>query len=176
MSDSTTALTPRQAAECLRASLAAIRAELGGLPPDVHAWHPARGEWCLKEVVGHLIEAEERGFAGRVRAILASRDEPRFTAWDQAAVARDRRDCERKAAALLDDFGRLREASLALVAGLGEADLARGGHHPTVGYLRIGDLLHEWVHHDRNHVKQMLANVQGFVWPHMGTAQRFSQP
>jgi hypothetical protein len=45
-----------------------------------------------------------------------------------------------------------------------------------VGHLRIGDLLHEWVHHDRNHHKQMLANVQAFVWPHMGNAQRFSRP
>jgi hypothetical protein len=38
----------------------------------------------------------------------------------------------------------------------------------------VADLLHEWVHHDRNHLKQLLANVQAFVWPHMGNAQRFS--
>ena len=54
------------------------------------------------------------------------------------------------------------------------ADLARGGHHPTVGYLRVGDLLNEWIHHDRNHVRQILANVQAHVWPHMGNAQKFS--
>ena len=26
--------------------------------------------------------------------------------------------------------------------------------------VRVGDLLHEWVHHDRNHLRQILANVQ----------------
>ena len=39
-----------------------------------------------------------------------------------------------------------------------------------------GDLIHEWVHHDRNHVRQVLANVQGYVWPAMGNAQKFSAP
>ena len=62
------------------------------------------------------------------------------------------------------------------MAGLREADLGRGGHHPTVGYLRVGDLLHEWVHHDRNHLKQILSNVQAYTWPHMGNAQKFSAP
>jgi hypothetical protein len=45
-----------------------------------------------------------------------------------------------------------------------------------VGFLTVGDLLHEWVHHDRNHIRQMLANVQACAWPHMGNAQRFSLP
>jgi hypothetical protein len=62
------------------------------------------------------------------------------------------------------------------VAGLAPGDLAEGGRHPSVGHLRIADLLAEWVHHDRNHLRQMLANVQAFVWPHMGNAQKFSQP
>ncbi len=54
--------------------------------------------------------------------------------------------------------------------------LRRAGRHPAVGALTIGDLLHEWVHHDRNHVRQVLALVQAFVWPHLGNAQRFSHP
>ena len=60
-----------------------------------------------------------------------------------------------------------------LTAGLSAADLARGGRH-RVGFLTVRDLLHEWVHHDRNHMRQMLANVQAYAWPHMGNAQRFS--
>jgi len=27
---------------------------------------------------------------------------------------------------------------------------------------------------DRNHLRQILANVQAFAWPHMGNARRFS--
>jgi len=45
----------------------------------------------------------------------------------------------------------------------------------SVGVLRIGDVLHEWVHHDRNHLSQIYAGLQAFVWAHMGNAQRFSR-
>jgi hypothetical protein len=34
----------------------------------------------------------------------------------------------------------------------------------------------ERVHHDRNHFKQMLTNVQGYAWAQMGNAQKFSLP
>jgi hypothetical protein len=169
-------LAPAEAAGCLKGALDAIRAEWAGLSAAALGYHPAPGEWCAKEVLGHIIEAEERGFAGRIRAILAAAEPPRFTGWDQPAVARARRDCDKDGTALLDEFVRARQASVALAAGLREADYARGGHHPTVGFLTIGDLLHEWVHHDRNHLKQLLANVQAFVWPHMGNARKFSQP
>ena len=169
-------ITPGQAADLLRASATAIRIELTSLAPPVLAWHPAPGEWCAKEVVGHLIEAESRGFAGRVRQIIGAAAEPRFATWDPAVVARGRHDCEREAGTLLDELERLRAASVELVAGLSEADLGRGGHHPAVGFLGIGDLLHEWVHHDRNHLKQILSNVQTYAWPHMGNTRKFSAP
>jgi hypothetical protein len=175
MTDSARPLSPGEVAALLRATAATIRAELGALPEEVASWRPGPGEWCVKEALGHLIEAERRGFAGRVEQILAE-PAPRFTPWDQPAVARARRDHERPLTDLLAEFEPLRAASATLVAGLTEADLDRGGQHPTVGYLRIGDLLHEWVHHDRNHVRQMLAAVQAAVWPHMGNARRFSQP
>ncbi len=172
MIDRSALLTPQEVARCLRATSAILRAELAALPAPVMNWHPAPGEWCVKEVLGHMIEAEQRGFAGRIRTILGDND-PQLAGWDQAVVAGERRDCERDLAGLLDEFERLREAGVALVAGLQPADLPRGGHHPKIGYVRVGDLLHEWVYHDRNHIRQMLANVQGFVWPHLGNAQRF---
>jgi hypothetical protein len=173
MNETPSRLTPSEIAHFLRAATATLSAELAGAPAPVLAWHPAPGEWCAKEVIGHLIEAERRGFAGRIRTVLASA-EPKLETWDQDEVARARRDCERDGGALLAELTGLRQEGIRLVEGLRETDLARGGHHPTVGYLRVGDLLNEWVHHDRNHVRQILANVQAYAWPHMGNAQKFS--
>jgi DinB family protein len=166
-------LSPTEVAALLEAAMSTLRAELSALPDRVAAWHPAPGEWCVKEVVGHLIEAERRGFAGRIRVILAA-DRPALETWHQTEVAKGRGDCVQSMAALLNEFTALRRDSAALVRGLGEADLVRGGQHPTVGFLRIRNLLQEWVHHDRNHIKQALANVQAFVWPAMGNTQKFS--
>jgi hypothetical protein len=44
----------------------------------------------------------------------------------------------------------------------------------AVGRLTIGDIAHEWVHHDRNHLAEIMANVQAYVWPSKGAAQKFS--
>jgi hypothetical protein len=162
-------------AALLRASMDALRAESAALNDGTASWHPAPGEWCVKEVVGHIIEAEKRGFAGRVRDFLA-RDEPACVGWDQEVVARERKDCARPLRALVDELGALRADSVKLVEGLAPAALGRGGPHPKVGRLTIGDVVNEWVYHDRNHLKQIMANVQAQTWPHMGNAQRFSLP
>jgi DinB superfamily len=166
-------LTPPDVAACLQGAMAMLRAELGALPERVLTWHPAPGEWCAKEVIGHLIEAERRGFAGRIRIILGA-DRPALQTWDQNEVARARRDCARPITALLDELGTLRAESAVLVRELRPADLDRGGEHPKVGFLRVRDLLQEWVHHDRNHIRQALANVQTYVWPAMGNSQKFA--
>jgi DinB superfamily len=169
------ALNPKEMSALLRASMEAMRAESAALTDGAASWHPAPGEWCVKEVLGHLIEAERRGFAGRVRDFLAKEDPP-CVPWNQEAVARERKDCARPLGALVDELGALRADSVKLVEGLPAAALSRGGQHPKVGRLTIGEVVHEWVHHDRNHLKQIVANVQALAWPHMGNAQRFSAP
>ena len=169
----TAALTAARTAPLLRAALDAIRAEVSAAPDEALRWRPGPSEWCVLEVIGHLSESEQRGFAGRIRQIL---DRPGLdlAGWDQEEVAAARRDHERDARALLDELTRLRTEAIDLVNRLTPADLAKYGEHPKVGRLHVSDLLHEWVHHDRNHMRQMLANLQAYVWPHMANAQRFS--
>ena len=164
-------LSPERVAAFLEASCALIESELDALGPD-SAWHPAPGEWCANEVVGHLVEAEKRGFAGRIRLILAG-DRPNVQAWDQNEVEKERGDCARLANSLWMEFMGVRHDSIGLVRSLGPADLDRAGIHPKVGELRVRWLLQEWVHHDRNHTKQLLSIAQERAWPHMGNAQGF---
>ena len=57
MHDTTAPLSARDAAALLRSAAATIAAEVRGLPEPLRRWHPAEGEWCVKEVLGHLIEA-----------------------------------------------------------------------------------------------------------------------
>ena len=167
-------LTPSQLSGLLRALPLTLRAEAKALGADAMRWHPAAGEWCVNEVVGHIIEAERRGFAGRISEIVEQPGK-KLQSWDQARVARERRDCERDGLELLREFQQLREESVRLVRGLRPEQFELSGDHPVVGELRVRDLLHEWPHHDRAHVKQVLSNVQAYVWPHMGNARRFSE-
>jgi hypothetical protein len=169
-------LSAADIARLLRASEAEITAEVAALPDELMRWHPEPGEWCVNECLGHLIEAEKRGFAGRIRYLLQHDDSPTLTSWDQVAVARARNDCAAQTSSLLKEFSDERAASVVLVTSLQPDDLSRGGEHPQVGHLTIGEIVSEWVHHDRNHLKQLLTNVQNYAWQQMGSAQRFSLP
>jgi hypothetical protein len=168
-------LLPRDIAMLIQASAAALRAEIDSLSEDLLRFQPGAGEWCAKEVIGHLIEAERRGFAGRIRLLLVDSSEP-LEGWDPDEVSRARHDADREAKELLAEFSTLRASSVDLVSGLDARDFGRAGVHPKVGRLTIGDIAHEWVHHDRNHLAQIMKNVQTYVWPSMGAAQKFSAP
>ena len=100
-------LEPKQIATLLDASRRAIILEVEALVPHGD-FRPMPGIWCPNEVVGHLIEADKRGF--------------------------------------------------------------------QVGDVTVRDILHERVHHDRDHLAQLTALTQRLVWPGMGNARRFSQP
>ena len=158
-----------------RASAAHLSAELGALGDTWAQWRPAPGEWSANEALGHIIEADRRGFGGRIRRILAV-DGVEEHGWDQLEVAAERRDHEKTVEAILDEFTTGRTAGLELIESLREADLERFAIHDRVGRVTIRNLLHEWVFHDRNHVRQILANGQARAWPAMGNARRFSHP
>jgi hypothetical protein len=166
-------LQPREVARLLNSLGAAMVAELLALPDEVAAWHPAPGEWCVKECLGHILEAERRGFNGRIRTMLKEHD-PKLPGWDQQAVARERQDCAKNPRDLASEFQAMRADSIALVEHLTEQDEERSGTHEKVGYLQVKDLLQEWVHHDRNHFRQVQANIQAYVWPSMANTQKFA--
>jgi hypothetical protein len=169
------ALVPAQIADLLEASATTVVAEIRALGVE-GGWRPAAGEWSANECVGHLIEAEQRGFAGRIRQVLdAPVDAPAaLIAWDPPAVAAARRDHERSGSALATEFAALRAASVEMVRALIADDLDRFGIHPHVGTLYVRELLGEWIHHDRNHIRQLLEVTQHRVWGQMGNARRFS--
>ena len=167
----TSDLIPTQVADYLEATCALIEAELKALGDDA-GWHQVPGEWCARAVVGHIIEAEKRGFAGRIRIILAN-DHPKLQAWDQVDVEKERNDCARVTDSVWMEFMGLRSDSVTLVRSLKPADLDRVGTHPKAGELKVRWLLQEWIHHDRTHTKQILSIAQERVWPHMGNSQLF---
>ena len=167
--------SPVDVASMLRSAAATFATEARNLPEPLLRWRPGASEWCVKEVIGHIVESERRGFAGRIRIILAG-DRPSLEGWDHAEVAAARKDDQRDAEELIVELLRMREDSATLVAALRPEDLRRSGLHPKVGELTVADLLQEWVFHDRNHLKQILSNVQAYVWPHMGNAQKFTTP
>ena len=169
------ALTPTEVAATLHATLVALTSLLGALPDAAARWRPAPGEWSIQETLGHLIETERRSFASRIREILAGPN-PQFAEWDPDGVARERNDSAKELPALLAEFAALRTGGIALAGSLRPDDLRRSGRHPQIGSVSVEELLHEWVYHDCAHLRQMQTNVQDYVWPALGAAQKFYTP
>jgi len=167
-------VTPAEVADVLEESGRAFAGTLTSIPEAVATWHPASGEWCVNECAGHVVEAEKRGFAGRIHIILGANEDPDLPGWDRTSIAHARKDCAKPPRELADELSSLRSEGVAMIRSLTPEQLSRGGNHPDVGRLTVNELLHEWVHHDGNHLRQALANVQAYVWRDMGNAQRFS--
>ena len=162
-----------QIAQTIQATPQILRQILILYPPEAAIYHPQPEEWSANEVIGHLIEADKNGFDGRIRHILQE-DMPHFTGWAVDEVAQQRRDDEKDVFDLLTELSHMRQKSANLVLALQDDELTRAGVHPMVGELSVNDLLYEWVHHDDNHIKQILSNIQAFLWPSLGQAQGFS--
>ena len=106
------ALPAASIADLLAASASIVVAELTALGAEA-GWRPEPGEWSANECVGHLIEAERRGFAGRIRTIVAGGPggsipaiPPDLEDWDPPAVAARRRDHLRDAEFRRNRLGR----------------------------------------------------------------------
>jgi DinB superfamily len=165
----------REIARVLQTTPNVLRHFVTQLPDRATAWHPGPGRWCIREVVGHLTEEDKRDFVGRIQVML-EHDEPRLAINDQDAVARMRHDCAKRIDFLLDEFSSVRSESVEFVLSLKKAELHRAGVHPRIDRIRVVELLHEWIYHDLNHIKQISANVQHFLWAHLGNMKRFYEP
>jgi hypothetical protein len=144
-----------QALPVLERTPATLRTLLGGLPS---AWTDANegpDTWSPFDVVGHLIQGERTDWIPRARIILEEGRSRAFEPFDRFAQFRDSEG--KTLAELLDEFERLRAASLATLKGwkLTDARLALQGEHPVFGAVTLRQLLATWTAHDVSHVAQI---------------------
>lgn len=94
-------------------------------PPEVHEYRYAPGKWSLKEVLGHVIDAE-RVFSHRAFCIARS-DPADLNDMDQEVYARGARYHDRPLGSILDEFRAVRSATLALFESFADEDWERSG-------------------------------------------------
>jgi hypothetical protein len=133
-----------------------LDALLRGLPVSWTTLAHEGGEtWSPFEVMGHLIHGEQADWIPRAKIILTHGEARAFDRFDR--LAQFTASSERTLPDLLDDFARLREASLRELRSLNltDADLDRLGRHPELGVVTLRQLLATWVAHDLDHIVQI---------------------
>ena len=99
--------------------------KLRALPEDAGDHRYAEGKWSVKEVLGHVADAE-RVFAYRLVRI-ARGDQAPMAGWDENEWAATAPHGRRRVAEVVDELIAIRRATLALIDSLDEAAVARTG-------------------------------------------------
>jgi hypothetical protein len=139
---------------------AVLRALLIGLP-DVWTDTPDTADgWRPRDVVGHLITAEQTDWMLRTRRILEQGTSVAFDRFERFAMLE--RDAGVPLDELVERFATLRTANLAALEELvTDADLDTRGLHPSLGEVTLRELLATWAVHDLDHTSQIYAGLAG---------------
>jgi uncharacterized damage-inducible protein DinB len=134
-----------------------LRAACAGLSEAGALHRYAEGKWSVKEVVGHIADAE-RIFSYRALRI-ARRDATALSAFDENAYVAAAHFDRRPLGDLVDDFETVRRQTLSLLAGLDSErweEIGTASGHP----VSTRALLHITAGHARHHLR-LLATSYG---------------
>lgn len=123
---------------------------LRGISEEKSAYRYAPGKWTIREVVGHLIDAE-RAFC--YRALTFARDDAtHLPAFDENAWARASNAATRPMKELVTELEAVRAATLAMFRGFSDAEFARSGvaNSNKVSVRAIAYII---AGHERHHIK-----------------------
>lgn len=135
-----------------------------GIPEDALGtvvYGEGEGPWSVRDVVGHLADAEA-GLLGQVRRLLAGEETVPanfdLDRWNRSAVRRRR---ERTYAQLLDDIRTAFSEALATLEAASDEALDLVGRHPSGESLTAEGYFRRMADHRRQHVADIRAALTG---------------
>jgi hypothetical protein len=135
--------------DALAAQETELAAMLDGLSPEESTFRYAPGKWSIREVVGHVVDAE-RVFA--YRALRFGRaDETPLPGFDQNDWARTTNADARPLGEHIAEFRAVRAATLALFRGMPDEAFDRGGV-ASDNRVTVRALLYIMVGHAAHHI------------------------
>ena len=131
-----------------------IAAAVSGLPDAVLRHRISPDKWCILEILTHLADMEIL-YAYRLRQMLADKD-PVLAPIDQDAWAKNLRYLESSVPEQVALYGLNRYATVKLLRGLKEADLAKSARHPEKPQpVTVADYVQMISKHGPNHLEQI---------------------
>src|SRR5450755_3397098 len=153
----------QQAIERLAKMPVFLRAAIEAADPAELVFRPGEDGFSLTEQACHLRDLEREGYLVRVARMLAERA-PALEGFDGTAVAKARDYLSQDARAAARAFAAARRELIALLAPLGDSQLARaavfGGERIT-----LADLVAMMVEHDRSHREEIEELLEGLQSP-----------
>jgi hypothetical protein len=139
--------------ESYASGYADVLAALEGITPEEMEAREGPEEWCPREIIHHLGDAEMDA-AGRIRMIVAE-ERPVLTGWDQNRWVDLLYSRERPIEPSLAALKAAREATLPLLRLLTEEQWLRAGMHSEFGAMSADDWLAFYGLHAQDHAAQI---------------------
>jgi hypothetical protein len=150
----------------LIAALAQTHAALVNLtasqPDEALDFHPAPGEWSVREILAHLVDDEMYVMRTRLERMMKE-DRPHLAPHDEQKWYAHRNTTRDQLAELLADFAVQRTASLGILIMLRESDWMREGYQPEYGTFTAETWLGQWAAHDATHIQQIADTLQAYA-------------
>jgi hypothetical protein len=150
------ALTVPALVDALAAAADRLAATAAGLDDAQRRRRPASGEWCVNEIMAHLLHVETELFLPRLRRMVTE-DQPAFAAFTPEPWARERDHSADPFAASHAAFVRARAETLAFLRALPEAAGERPGVSGFFGPITLLQYATHIPDHDIEHLQQMQA-------------------
>jgi len=134
-----------------------LEAHYAAFPPRFTHWAPPSWDGVPSEALTaieqlcHVRDIEIDGYQVRIRRTLAE-SHPTLASIDTDALVRERDYTHDEPARVLAAFRTARAQTLAMVSGLGDAQLARTAVFEGYGPLTLRSLLHYLCSHDQQHL------------------------
>ncbi len=138
----------------LEAALPRLEQVADGIGPEHMRRRPKEGEWCIKEVMAHLLNTETAVFLPRLQRMVAE-DTPTFEPFSAEAWARSGDHREGSFTDDLEGFARARRHTVAFLKRLPPAAAARIGLSAFFGPVTVAQFATHIVDHDLEHLAQM---------------------
>jgi uncharacterized damage-inducible protein DinB len=125
---------------------------LRDLPEEWTLRNEGEKTWTVLDVIGHLVYCEKANWMPRVRQFGKGEAFKRFDRQGHQTEIQGK-----SLADLLDEFGELRTQNLneLRVKNLQAQDFEQRVDHPTLGPVKLSELLATWVTHDLTHLHQI---------------------
>jgi len=144
--------------EALRLLPEQVSEEVKGLSEDELRFRPGEGEWCIKEVIGHLRDFAEIDHDRICRMI--KQESPLLPGYDQEELVRERNYHEAQLQPLLDELASFRRQTVTVLTELVDANWARTGRHLERGIFSIRQFVEQLVRHEAMHLEHVRALKQ----------------
>lgn len=150
---------PAEAVEHLATTAQELSAQVTGQPEFVLHHKADPTTWSITEILGHLVDHEQR-YIGPVFMAILTRSNPAFTGYDQDAAVIAAQYAHADAGDLIIRFDALRTETVAMLRGLTPAQWERIGNDDEGHTQTLASLVGALAAHDRDHLEQIAVTLR----------------